>query len=46
MNDREQCTDTFLETSERTDISAWLHPLLALATLIFAVGVMALYEWR
>ena len=44
MNDRDQCTDTFLDTAEPTDIFAWLHPWLVLATFIFAVGVVALYE--
>lgn len=46
MNDRDQCTDTFLDATEPTDIFAWLHPWLALITFLFAVGVVALYELR
>jgi hypothetical protein len=44
MNDREQCTDTFLDTVESTDNFAWINPWLVLATFIFALGVVALYE--
>ncbi len=44
MNDREQYSDTFLNSAEGADLFEWLHPWLMLVTFIFALGVVALYD--